>query len=194
MPHDVHHDWEHEITAEWFLDPKRVKRDPATGCWNWISAATDGGYGMFSRLSAATRRKPDGRLGCKHYRAHKVSYQLFCGPIPPGLCVMHACDNRRCVNPTHLVIGTHADNARDKEAKGRGGWRARKLNVTIARQMRADRAAGLKIRELAARHGVSTRTAERILSGRYYPDASTPVQPSEQATPTDPQPSTEIAV
>jgi hypothetical protein len=80
-------------------------------CWNWTAALnkTGGtGYGVFN----------DGISNC--VRAHRFSWELNCGPIPEGLSVLHKCDNRRCVNPGHLFIGTQLDNMRDRNAKGRG--------------------------------------------------------------------------
>lgn len=52
--------------------------------------------------------------------AHRVAWQLANGEIPDGLCVLHKCDNPKCCNPSHLFLGTHADNAHDRDNKKRG--------------------------------------------------------------------------
>ena len=77
------------------------------GCWIWGGPFSKDGYGAIGI----------GRTGSK--RAHRVSYEAFCGPIPDGLWVLHRCDTPACVNPDHLFVGTASDNTRDMLAKGR---------------------------------------------------------------------------
>ena len=75
-------------------------------CWEWTAGCDKDGYGQFS-------------IGYTGTRAHRFSYLINRGPIAKGMVVCHTCDNPRCVNPSHLWLGTIEDNNRDMKAKGR---------------------------------------------------------------------------
>ncbi len=92
-------------------DGPTPERYPELGpCWPWtgggINRRRGTNYGVFWS---------DG----KAVRAHRVAWELACGPVPDGLYVLHRCDNPPCCNPAHLFLGTDLDNMRDKVAKGR---------------------------------------------------------------------------
>lgn len=80
-----------------------------TQCWNWMASIKPNGYGQIGR----------GGRGAGVVYAHRASWELVNGKIPDGLQVLHHCDNRRCVNPSHLFLGTQKDNIRDMLSKGR---------------------------------------------------------------------------
>jgi hypothetical protein len=114
----------------------KVDKTGLNECWNWTAGRNLYGYGQFWM---------DG----KQWGAHRVSYEIYNGPIPTGegyhgTCVCHSCDNPPCVNPAHLFIGTITDNTRDRNAKGRAqctqgvAHHQSKLNEAQVRAIRTD--------------------------------------------------------
>lgn len=82
------------------------KVDLTDGCWIWTGAKSQGGYGQLT-------------VERKRALAHRLAYTLAYGTIPEGQHVCHSCDNRLCVRPTHLFLGTRSDNMQDMVRKGR---------------------------------------------------------------------------
>lgn len=80
--------------------------EPNTGCWLWIGAIKNHNYGYVQYQN-------------KPYLAHRFSWLLFKGKIPDHMKICHTCDTTLCVNPSHLFIGTQADNVRDMIKKKR---------------------------------------------------------------------------
>lgn len=84
--------------------------EPNTGCWIWTAATNDYGYGYFPHPIKPPRITS---------LAHRVSWILHKGAIPPGMKACHKCDTPQCVNPAHLFLGTQHENILDSTAKGR---------------------------------------------------------------------------
>lgn len=133
----------------------------ASGCWEWTGGFTRGGYGRFRMGSVA-----DGTRGQR--RAHRVSWELFHGPIPNGYDVCHACDNPPCVNPDHLFLGTRKDNMVDMRRKGRAAANERHPQAKLTDGQVAEiRALGgtMPQHKIGSLFGVDQRHISRILSG-----------------------------
>lgn len=120
------------------------------GCWLWKGSLTTNGYGHV---------KVQGRwIG-----THKLAYQLTYGAIPDDLCVCHHCDNRECVNPTHLFLGTHLDNMLDMQRKGRSVRGSKHVNARLTEE---------QVRQIRSLY-VPRKTTLRQLGEMFEVDAKT---------------------
>jgi hypothetical protein len=117
-----------------------------TCCHEWTASVDTAGYGQIR----------NGKLAL----THRLVWEMSCGPIPDGMQVLHRCDNRRCVNPGHLFLGSHDDNMADKVAKGRQsslrGSRNGNSKLTDTQVLEIRAAIGPQ-RAIAKQYGVNQR-------------------------------------
>jgi hypothetical protein len=140
------------------------------GCWEWAGGRMPKGYGIFAH---------DGRQGY----AHRASYKMHHGPIPPGMSVLHRCDNPACVRPNHLFLGTRGDNNRDCMTKGRNafGEKCGRSKLT-AEQVLSIRKDSRACRAVAADYGVNAQSIWNIrnrITWKHLPDHPVETAPDE---------------
>lgn len=127
---------------------------PEDVCWEWKGELRRG-YGRFDKIPA-----------------HRYMYEKLVGPIPEGLQVLHKCDNRKCVNPAHLFVGTPLDNMQDKVAKGRqakgetDGFA--KLTEAQAREIKTLLKQGWKAIDIIRQKGYTRNEVYMISSGNTW--------------------------
>jgi len=137
------------------------------GCWEWVGSKLPMGYGRI-------RRKRAGKQSV--CLAHRLSYELFKGPIPEEVCIRHTCDNPSCVNPDHLVIGSHADNMQDMFKRNlthsKLGNPVKLLNILTVREIREymKQNPNTALQIIADKYGTSTIQVSRILRNKIWRD------------------------
>jgi hypothetical protein len=127
---------------------EKVEKSP-DGCWNWTAAKSNVGYGLFWMCG-------------RYVSAHRASWEIANGKIPDGACVLHRCDNRLCVNPEHMYVGTLKQNMRDRQIRDRCN---KKLSISDVKKIRAD---NRSTRKIGKDYGVSGQTVHAIKAGLIW--------------------------
>jgi hypothetical protein len=143
------------------------KVNKSNGCWEWRGKLNESGYGILN--------SDDNKV---QLRAHRLSYQIHYYPQTlDGLCVCHVCDNRKCVNPEHLFIGTRDDNNRDMREKGRASkpplhigenCHRAKLTANDVRTIRRLLGEGAPACDLAGTYNTTTTNIRYIQIGKTW--------------------------
>ncbi len=135
-------------------------------CWLWHGGRNAKGYGQFRVTNGAKPRVE---------YVHRHAYALLVGPLKSEECLLHACDNPRCVNPKHLRVGSIAENNREMWTKGRG-WSPfterlqAKVTKEAVKEMRVLAEAGALQKDLARRFGLDESHVSRIVNKRVWKD------------------------
>ncbi len=141
------------------LELKRKSLETPDGCWEWQGACHTVGYPVVPVNFGG------GRYG------HRAMFSAVVSPIPKGMYVLHSCDNRKCVNPEHLRLGTHLDNIKDMHSKGRqrGGSMPGEKNPFAKftddqiTGIRSFHAMGAKKKDIERKFGISETHYYRII-------------------------------
>lgn len=136
---------------------------PKDECWEWTASRLKNGYGHIG-------------VGGKTEYAHRLSYKIHKGSVPAGLDVCHSCDNRACVNPDHLWIGTRAENMADCATKGRArgpNYKGSEVGTSKLVEMdvvliKAALLKGASPSDLGRKYGVSRSAISMIKRGKSW--------------------------
>jgi hypothetical protein len=143
----------------------KVRTAGPQDCWEWQANKNNKGYGLF---------RPGG-LAPK-VLAHRASYEAANGPIQRGLLILHSCDNRACVNPAHLRVGTHKQNVADMDQRGRRVTKPMRgednpntaATAELVTSVRKAYVSGMSIADITAKFKVSEAAANDYCTGKSW--------------------------
>lgn len=149
-----------KISKKYIIRFEKLFHKRLTGCWPWKSSLTElGTKDEYARFN----------INGKTYPAHRVSYLIYKGRIPKGLNVCHSCDNKFCVNPNHLWLGTQDENLVDCRRKQRHmygeahtGTKLREHDIVAIRK------SILFIKDIGKEYGISIATVSRIRNRKLW--------------------------
>lgn len=127
----------------------KYKINTNTGCWEYTKCTNEKGYGVI-------------RYNGKNAKAHRVSYLIFNGSYDKKLCILHKCDNPKCINPEHLSIGTQLENIEDMDMKGR------RHSILTRKDVEEIRASTEISSAIASKYGVAARTIRRARDKKHW--------------------------
>jgi hypothetical protein len=128
---------------------KYIIPEPNSGCWLWCGSWNEDGYGVI-------------RIKRRTVRAHRVSWELYKGPVPEDFKALHKCDTPPCVNPQHLFLGTQIENIFDRDSKNRN------KGIFTDEQVRAIRCDNRSQSIIGKENGVSRATIQLIKARKTY--------------------------
>lgn len=132
------------INDSFFAKVKKLE-----SCWEWQGELDRYGYGKF-------------RVGKIIAKAHRYSFELHYGDFDKSLHVLHNCDNPKCVNPTHLFLGSNKDNVADKISKGRQKFKLHRLTQLEKDLVLKDLKESVTTKQIAERFEISIQTVKRL--------------------------------
>lgn len=125
-----------------------------TGCLIWTGAKCSSGYGNVRHSGPVIA-------------THRLVWILTHGNIPNGMCVLHRCDVRACLNIEHLFLGTVVDNNHDRHQKGRYKDRS-KLTPELVKTIRSEYNGSISMKKLGRKYGVTAPTVYRALRRQLW--------------------------